>query len=202
MRREVDCLTYGVAVRSDCQEMDFELDCGPCRLRLWRRSDKASLIKHANNHKIWQTVRDLFPHPYRDADAEVFLARRIGGETKEKLFAIDIEGEAVGGIGLHPRVDVERYSAELGYWLGEAFWNRGIATAAVIALCRHAFAHFDLYRIFATVFASNPASMRVLEKAGFEREGILKRAVLKAGVLMDSALYARTQGPSLPYLEI
>ncbi|MDQ3833907.1 MAG: GNAT family N-acetyltransferase [Actinomycetota bacterium] len=108
------------------------------------------------------------------------------------MFAIEVENEAVGGIELELKSDVERCSAEIGYWLGEDVWGRGIATAAVGALTRHGIEVLSLYRIFATPFADNPASIRVLEKAGYVREGILRRSAIKEGVILDKVLYAVT----------
>lgn len=182
--------------------MDSRLDCGLCLLRPWQISDKPSLIRHANNRQIWRTVRDLFPYPYTDAAAEAFLFSVAELQPGNHIYAIDVDGEAVGGIGIHRRHDVARFSAEIGYWLGETYWRRGIATAAVQCLTAHAMAQPDLYRVFALVFASNPASMRVLEKAGFEREGILKRASFKDGILMDSVLYAITRDADVHYSPI
>jgi [ribosomal protein S5]-alanine N-acetyltransferase len=181
--------------------MDAAFDCGLCILRRWEPSDKTSLIRHANNKKVSRNLRGRFPYPYTDADADAFLAAASASDSRDLIYAIAIRGEAVGGIGVHPRKDVERHSAEMGYWLGEDFWGRGIATAAVSKLSHHALQEPDLFRIFATVFASNPASARVLEKAGFVREGILSRAVLKQGVLIDAALYAITRNPGLPCVE-
>jgi [ribosomal protein S5]-alanine N-acetyltransferase len=165
-------------------------------------SDHGSLVRHANNIKIRHNVRDLFPNPYTAADADSFLASVIQADGPESIYAIDVGGVAVGGIGIHPRSNEERHSAEIGYWLGEAFWGRGIATAAVRGLSQQALKEPDLYRLFANVFASNPASMRVLEKAGFRREGVLRRAVVKDGVLLDAVVYGLTRDPGLPYLSV
>lgn len=183
--------------------MDAAFDCGLCVLRRWESSDKTSLIRHANNRKVSRNLRDRFPYPYTDADAHAnaFLAAATAPNSPDFVYAIVIRGEAVGGIGLHPRKDVERHSAEIGYWLGEDFWGRGIATAAVRKLSKQILREPDIYRIFATVFASNPASARVLEKAGFVREGLMSRAVLKDGVLIDAALYAITRDPGLPRIQ-
>jgi [ribosomal protein S5]-alanine N-acetyltransferase len=180
--------------------MDAAFDCGLCILRRWRFSDKTSLVRHANNQNVSRHLRDRFPFPYSDADASAFLTAATNAKTRDCVYAIDVDGEAVGGIGIHPRKDVERLSAEIGYWLGEAFWGRGIATVAVINLTQAALREPYIYRIFATVFASNPASVRVLEKAGFKREGVMSQAVIKDGVLMDAALYAITRRPDLPYI--
>ena len=181
--------------------MDAVFDCGLCILRPWQSTDKTSLIRHANNKNVSRNLRDHFPYPYRDADADAFLSVASASNSRDLIYAIVIRGEAVGGIGVHPRKDVERHSAEIGYWLGEDFWGRGIATAAVTKLSHHALREPDIYRIFATVFASNPASARVLEKAGFILEGLLSRAILKNGMLIDAALYAMTRDPGLPLIQ-
>jgi len=177
-----------------------DLDCGLCRLRQWRLSDQAALVRHANNIKVWRNVRDVFPHPYTSTAADSFLSAVIRRNGRDSVYAIEVGGEAVGGIGVHPRSAEERYTAEIGYWLGEAFWGRGITTAAVRGLSVRALSKPDLCRLFANVYASNPASMRVLEKAGFQREGVQRRAVVKEGVLMDAVVYGLTRDPGLPYL--
>ncbi len=176
------------------------LECGACRLRPWQLSDKPALVKHANNPRIWRNLRDAFPHPYTDADAEAFIAGANSGP--DWAYAIEVNGEAAGAIGIHPRQDVERYSAEMGYWLGEAFWGRGLATAAVQTLSQYVLRNTEIFRIYAYVYAWNPASMRVLEKAGFEREAVLRRSVLKDGVVLDRVLYALTRDPGRPYQTI
>jgi len=158
-------------------------------IRSWKRSDQASLVRYANNRNIWINLRDRFPHPYRPADARAWLAYATA-QQPEINFAIDVGGEAVGGIGFHPQEDVHRRSAELGYWLGEPFWGRGLATQAVRALTAHALKSHDLTRIFAYVFEWNPASARVLVKAGFTQEGRLRRSVTKDGRTIDQFLYA------------
>ena len=163
-----------------------------CALRPWRLDDAESLARHANNRKIWLGVRDLFPHPYTIQDAHEFLQRMISEASAMKL-CIEIEGAAVGGIGVHPGEDVHRHTATVGYWLGEEFWGCGIMTEAVTVVTDFCFENFPLRRISAEVFASNPASARVLEKAGFTFEGCLKNDVLKDGKLLDSLLYARTK---------
>ncbi len=170
--------------------MSVRLDCGVCVVRSWESRDLSSLVRHADNRKVWLGLRDRFPYPYTEADGRAFLARAPSPEP-ETNFAIDVAGEAVGGIGLVLGHDVERCSAELGYWLGEPFWGRGVATAAVRRVTEHAFGRFRLTRVFAIPFVRNAASCRVLEKAGFEREGILRRSAIKDGVVLDQAMYAR-----------
>jgi ribosomal-protein-alanine N-acetyltransferase len=169
-----------------------ELDLGPCTIRSWRRSDEPSLVRHADDREVWINLRDRFPHPYTAADARAWLGF-VDEKTPETDFAIAVAGQAVGGIGIGLRDDVARRSAEIGYWLGPALWGRGLATAAVRALTDWAFAHFDLCRIDAAVFGWNPASARVLEKAGYVLEGRLRRSVTKAGRTIDQLLYARVR---------
>jgi len=111
----------------------------------------------------------------------------------ETSFAVEYAGEAVGGIGFKLGTDIARLSAEMGYWLGEPFWGRGLTTRAVQAASDWGFEHYKLTRIFATAFSHNLASMRVLEKAGFVREGILRRSAIKNGVILDQALYAKVR---------
>ena len=169
----------------------MELVLERCTIRPWRLDDAESLARHANNRKVWLALRDLFPHPYTIQDAHEFLQRTIS-EASAMKFCIEIEGAAVGGSGVHPGEDVHRHTATVGYWLGEEFWGRGILTEAVAAVTDFCFANFPLRRISAEVFSNNPASARVLEKAGFIFEGRLKNNVLKGGELLDSLLYART----------
>lgn len=161
-----------------------------CDVRSWRPGDAASLVAHANNRKIWLSLRDRFPHPYTARDARAFLTAVVG-ERPETNFAIDVDGFAVGGIAFRIQTDVERIGAELGYWLGEKFWGRGIATAAVRAVTEHALTAHGLHRIFALPFADNRASARVLEKAGFTLEGVLRSSAIKDGRVLDQLLYAR-----------
>ncbi len=167
----------------------LELPAGGAVVRAWERSDAASLVRYANNRRVWLNLRDTFPHPYTAADAEQWLARATALRPPTH-FAIAVGNEAVGGIGFEPQSDVLRRSAEVGFWLGEPFWGRGIATAALAAVSAHAFATSDLCRLYAYVFEWNAGSMRVLEKAGYVREACLRRAVVKDGKVIDQYLYA------------
>lgn len=158
-------------------------------VRSWRAADAPALARHANSRAVWRNLRDRFPHPYTPADAEAWLARNVAADPGTD-FAIEVAGEACGGIGLEPLDDVGRGSAEIGFWLGERVQGRGIGSAVVPAFTRWAFDRFRFHRIHAVVFAWNPVSMRVLEKAGYVREGILRRSVLKDGQVIDSVMYA------------
>jgi ribosomal-protein-alanine N-acetyltransferase len=165
----------------------MQLTLESCTIRPWRLDDAESLAKHANNRKVWLAVRNLFPHPYTIRDANEFLQRALSDEITTK-FCIEINHKAVGGMGIHPGQDVHSHTATLGYWLGEDFWGRGIMANAVSALTDFWFQSFPLRRISAEVFSNNPASARVLEKAGFVLEGRLKNDVIKNGELLDSLL--------------
>jgi RimJ/RimL family protein N-acetyltransferase len=158
-------------------------------IRDWRRGDEESLVRHANNPNVARNMRDRFPNPYTHADADWWIAR-AGAQSRPTDFAIVVDGEAAGGIGFILQEDVARGSVEIGYWLGEAYWGRGIVTAAVRAMDDYIFANFEVCRIFATVFESNPASARVLEKAGYTCEGRLRKAVIKNGETLDALMYA------------
>ena len=160
-----------------------------CDVRSWHADDVPSLVQHANNRQIWLNLRDRFPHPYTKSDGQTFIrhARKMRPET---FFAIAVKGAAVGGIGFVPQTDVDRQSAEVGYWLGEAFWGQGIATEALAAVTRHAVAAHGLTRLFALPFAYNTASCRVLEKAGYVLEARLRRSAIKDGQIVDQFQYA------------
>jgi ribosomal-protein-alanine N-acetyltransferase len=163
-----------------------------CTIRPWQLDDAESLAMHANNRKVWLALRDLFPHPYTADDANKFLQNATTAQPITN-FCIEVDGAAVGGIGIHLGRDVHCHTAELGYWLGEELWGGGIMTEAVAAFTDFCFQNFQLRRVYAEPFANNSASARVLEKAGFIFEGRLKDNVIKAGELLDSLLYARTK---------
>jgi len=160
-----------------------------CEVRTWRASDVDSLVKHANNRNVWINLRDRFPYPYTARDGRRYI-RSVREMDPETSFAIAVDGDAVGGIGFALQTDVERVSAEVGYWLGETMWGRGIATEALIAITRYAIERHQLTRIFALPFANNAGSCRVLEKAGYVLEARLRRSAIKAGVIVDQLQYA------------
>jgi RimJ/RimL family protein N-acetyltransferase len=158
-------------------------------VRPFVREDAAAVARYANNRAVWITLRDRFPHPYTLDDAAAFLAVATTQQPTGD-FAIATADEAIGGIGLQRQSDVHRLSAEIGYWLGEPYWRRGIATRAVRAMTEWAFATTSLERLYACVFATNPASARVLTNAGYQFEGRLHRAVVKDGRILDQLVYA------------
>jgi len=159
------------------------------KLRRLEHSDKTQMAKLANNKKIWDNVRDAFGHPYSEQNAEDFIKQQSKSHT-EQVFAIVRNGELCGLIGLIFQKDVYRKSAEIGYWLGEAFWGQGIATKAVESIVQYAFEDLKLIRIFAGAFEYNVGSMNVLEKNGFQKEGIARMAVFKNGKFWDEHRYA------------
>jgi RimJ/RimL family protein N-acetyltransferase len=174
--------------------MAVELTRPTCRVRSWKTADVDSIAKYANNHKIWLNLRDAFPHPYEKRHAREFIRSTLR-RVPETNFAIAVGGEAVGGIGFSIRPDVERISAEVGYWLGEPFWGRGIATDALVAVSEHAIRAHGLRRLFAVPFEWNAASCRVLEKAGYVLEARLRCSCIKNGQVVDQLQYALIVDP-------
>ena len=172
------------------KESNVRIDIGDWQIRSYRPDDAESLAAAADNRKIWRNMNEGFPNPYTLADANGWIAL-TRQESPERNFAIASGTEVIGGIGLKLRDDVFHRSAEIGYWLGEHFWGRGIATAALSALTDYAFEQFDLIRIDAGVFEWNPASCRVLEKAGYVREARLRKSVVKDGQVIARFLYAK-----------
>jgi [ribosomal protein S5]-alanine N-acetyltransferase len=169
-----------------------EIPFGEWKLRNWADVDEKALAKYANNRKIWSNLPDAFPHPYTLNDAKNWI--EYGKLHPKSEFAIATPIEIIGGMRLHLQQDIQRRSAEIGYWLAEPFWGKGIMTAAVKTLVNYAFANFDLARIYAFVFDWNTASARVLEKSGFHLEARLEKSVTKDGKTGDCFLYALIRG--------
>jgi [ribosomal protein S5]-alanine N-acetyltransferase len=167
----------------------MELELKHCTVRSYRLDDAESLAAYANNRKIWLNLRDGFPHPYTVEDGHNFINRALDMQP-ETNFAICVDEIAVGGIGFVLHSDIERISAEIGYWLGEPFWGRGIVSEALAALTAYAIQTHDLQRVFAVPFAHNKGSARVLEKAGFQLEGCMRSSAIKDGKILDQLLYA------------
>jgi len=159
------------------------------QIRSYEINDQIALMKYANNDKISKNLRDSFPYPYTEKDADLWISAATN-QNPELNFAIANSEELIGGIGLMFQPDVYRFSAEIGYWIGEPFWGKGIASLALIALSKYAFEQFDLNRIFAGVFQGNKASMRVLEKSGFVLEGRLRKSVYKENRFKDQLMYS------------
>ncbi len=162
------------------------------RLRAWRDDDLDALLLHANDEQVSRATSDRFPFPYTRADGEAFLAGRVV-DFDAPVFAIEIDGQACGGIGVRAGQGERRYSAELGYWLGRAHWGHGHMTRVVGAFAPWVMDALSLYRLQATVLAANTASARVLLKNGFIEEGVLRNAVFKHGRLHDLRSFALTR---------
>jgi len=166
------------------------IDCGVCQLRPWRTSDEESLVRHANSRAIWLNLRDRFPHPYTPADARAWFSI-VAKESPVQHLAIQVGDEAAGTIGIELGSDVERCSAEVGYWLGERYWGRGIMSAALAGMTGYVWENFPgIERIFAVPYVRNAASSRVLQRAGYECEGRMRRSAIKDGEVLDQFMYA------------
>lgn len=166
-------------------------------VRPWRPGDEAALVRHANSRAVWRNLLGGFPHPYRMEDAIWWVREAQAFRAPMEHFAIEVNGEAAGGVGLKRLDDtVFLRTREMGYWLGEAHWGKGVMTRAVGLFAAYAFDAFNLARLEAGVFAWNPASARVLEKNDFTREAIMRARVYKDNQLVDQWLYARLRQES------
>jgi len=171
-------------------------------LRPWSLDDAEQLALIANNKKIADKLRDGFPFPYSLNDAKNWLNSILGDNNPPRLFAITVNEKLVGSIGIVPKTDIYRKNLEIGYFLSEEYWGKGIATKAIKAVVSYAFRSFDIVRIYAEPFADNPASRKALEKAGFILEAILKKNVIKNGVIKDSCIYSVLKEDYNNYLPI
>ena len=167
----------------------MELEAGVCVLRPWATSDRDALARAADDREVWRNLTDRFPHPYSLRDADEWIARCLLEGRPHRNFAIVVDHQAVGGIGLELPGQEKRQMANLGYWLARSVWNMGIGTAALLKFTEYAFAGFDVERLQASVFAWNPASARILEKCGYVLEGRLRRAVVKGDEVTDELVY-------------
>lgn len=161
-----------------------------CSVRDWQPRDIDRLVRLGNNRRIWRNLRDRFPSPYTREAGEQWIAH-VQAQDPVTSFVIAVDDQLAGSVGVTPGTDIYARSAEVGYWLGEEYWGRGLAAEALTGFVPWAFERFNLLRIWAAVFVSNPASARVLEKAGFVREATLERAAFKDGQIEDEWLYAR-----------
>jgi RimJ/RimL family protein N-acetyltransferase len=166
------------------------IELSRCTLRHWHADDEEALARHANNRAVWLNLRDAFPHPYTREDARRFLGAVAKQDPRTYFCIATKEGEAIGSIGYGLREDVERFSSEIGYWLAEPHWNRGIATEVLVAVTRQAIESHRLNRVYALPYEWNASSCRVLEKAGYELEGRLRRSAFKDGRFVDQLMYA------------
>jgi [ribosomal protein S5]-alanine N-acetyltransferase len=159
------------------------------KLRPWHISDLNSLVKYANNFNISKNLTNKFPHPYTDEDGKHFIEFATA-ENPVHIFAIEINGEAAGGIGIHPQVDIFCKNAELGYWLAESFWGHKVLSRAIEEAVKYGFETFNIDRIFARPFGTNIASQKVLEKNNFILEGRYEKTLFKNGEYFDELVYA------------
>ena len=160
------------------------------KLRKWSEADLDILVKYANNPNIAKWLTNKFPHPYTHEDGKAFLSM-IADDDPVKVFAIEVNGEAVGSIGIFPQTDVHEKNAEMGYWLAEEYWGKGITPKAILEIAAYGFQTFDIIQIFARPFSTNLKSQRVLEKAGFVFEARIKNALFKNGEFMDEMIYVK-----------
>jgi RimJ/RimL family protein N-acetyltransferase len=167
----------------------MKISFGKYCIRSYEFSDNEALVKYANNYNVSRLLRDQFPFPYKKTDAEMWLIQASNQEI-ETNFAIANQSELIGAIGLNFQEDVNRYSAEIGYWLAEPFWNKGIATSAISVFTHYAFKNYNINRIFASVFEGNEPSEKVLLKSGYKKEATLRKAVFKEGKFLDQYIYA------------
>ncbi len=159
------------------------------KLRPWRMDDLDCLVRYANNPNISGFLTDQFPHPYTEEDGRNFI-KMAKNAFPVKILAIEVQGEAAGSIGIHPLQDIFRENAELGYWLAEPYWGQGLTTRAVREMVHFAFDHYNIQRVFARPFGNNPASQKVLEKAGFILEARFEKTLIKNGERLDELVYA------------
>lgn len=158
-------------------------------LRPWTADDLGSLVQNANDPDIARFLTDGFPHPYTEANGKAFIEFAMKGNPTH-IFALEVQGEAAGGIGIHPQQDIMRKNAELGYWLARKHWGQGIISRAIPKMVDYGFRTFDITRIYARPFGNNPASQRVLEKCGFRLEAKLEQVIFKNGQFLDELIYA------------
>lgn len=158
-------------------------------LRPWTIADLDNLVKYGNNKDIAKNMTDKFPHPYTAEKGKLFIEYATQLPIPN-ILAIDVRGETVGSIGIHPQTDIHCKNAELGYWLGEPFWGKGIITKAIPQMVDYGFNHWDINRIFARPFGTNIASQRVLEKCGFTLEARFMNTYFKNGEYVDELVYA------------
>ncbi|MDE6220909.1 MAG: GNAT family N-acetyltransferase [Lachnospiraceae bacterium] len=162
-----------------------------CAVRKWELSDAGDLAAALSNKNILDNLRDGLPYPYTEQDAADFISAMLSAdETETFAFAITADDKVIGSIGVFRQGNIHRQTAEMGYYIAEAYWGRGIMTEAVRQTCEYVFAQSDIIRIYAEPFADNAASCRVLEKAGFQYEGTLRGNAVKNGNVIDMKMYA------------
>lgn len=162
-----------------------------CKIRKWELTDAKDLAVAISNEKVQDNLRDGLPYPYTEQDGVEFISAMLSADEEETFaFAITIDDRVVGSIGVFRQGNIHRQTAELGYYIAEAYWGRGIMTDAVRQICAYVFDKSDIIRIYAEPFAYNIASCRVLEKAGFQYEGTLRSNAVKKGRVIDMKMYS------------
>lgn len=162
-----------------------------CSIREWKLSDAKDLAAALSNRKIQDHLRDGLPYPYTEQDGVDYISHVLSADRNETFaFAITIDGKVIGSIGVFRQGNIHRQTAELGYYIAEEYWGRGIMTEAVKQICGYVFDKSDILRIYAEPFAYNIASCRVLEKAGFQYEGTLRSNAVKNGKIIDMKMYS------------
>lgn len=172
-----------------------------CRIRKWQLSDAADLAEVIGNKKVQDNLRDGLPYPYTEEDGREFISAMLAADENDIFaFAITADDKVIGSIGIYRQGNIHRQTAELGYYLGEEHWGKGIMAEAVKQTCRYVFENSDMIRIYAEPFAYNTASCRVLEKAGFHYEGTLRSNAVKNGRVIDMKMYSllRTDAAGKP----
>ncbi|MDL2300271.1 GNAT family N-acetyltransferase [Clostridiaceae bacterium OttesenSCG-928-D20] len=166
-----------------------------CTIRKWKIEDKHDLARAINNKKVMDNLRDGLPYPYAPSDAEEYITAMLSADqTKIFAFAITIDDVAIGSISISRSENIHRLTAELGYFIGEQCWGKGVGTEAVKQICEYIFENTDIVRIFAEPFSHNAASCRILEKAGFQLEGVLRSNAIKNGDIIDMKMYSLIKG--------
>lgn len=162
-----------------------------CRIRKWEMSDARDLAEALSNTKVQDNLRDGLPYPYTEQDGKDFISDMLAADENETFaFAVTADSKVIGSIGVFRQQNIHRQTAELGYYIAEEYWGRGLMTEAVTQVCRHVFENSDIIRIYAEPFAYNAASCRVLEKAGFKYEVTLRDNAVKNGKVIDMKMYS------------
>lgn len=165
-----------------------------CNIREWVLEDAEDLALAINNKNIQDNLRDGIPYPYTIKDAKEYIMQMLSADKATTYaYAITVDDRAVGSIGVFRCSNIHSRTAEMGYYIAEPYWGKGIGTTAIRKTCDYVFDHTDIIRIFAEPFAYNQASCRILEKAGFQCEGILRKNAIKNGVIIDMKMYARVK---------
>lgn len=165
------------------------------QIRKWEHTDAADLSAALSNKKVQDNLRDGLPYPYTEQDGQDYISAMLAANENDTFaFAVTADGKVIGSISAFRQSNIHRQTAELGYYIAEEYWGKGIMTEAVKQLCEYVFSNTDIIRIYAEPFACNIGSCRVLEKAGFQCEGTLRSNAVKNGNVSDMKMYACLKG--------